>query len=158
MSLTLREIIDHHAADFGSYSSKQQENISYLRFFMPVVDVTEPEATRSLTILPESRPEFYDFDLFGDVQQVPELEDRPLTDLAFTVFDMETTGLNPALGNENQRPGRRPCNKHRRAGVGSHQPQHGPLTYHRRRRQTALGRLTPIDYETIMTPPALRAA
>lgn len=31
-------------------------------------------------------------------------------------------------------------------------------TYHRRRRQTALGRLTPIDYETIMTPPALRAA
>ena len=27
-------------------------------------------------------------------------------------------------------------------------------TYHRRRRQTALGRLTPIEYETIMTPAA----
>lgn len=27
-------------------------------------------------------------------------------------------------------------------------------TYHRRRRQTALGRLTPIEYETIMTPTA----
>jgi DNA polymerase-3 subunit epsilon len=100
MSLTLREIIDHHAADFGSYASKRLKGTSYLRFFMPVVDVTEPEAARSLTILPESRPEFYDFDLFGNVQQVPELEDRPLTDLTYTVFDMETTGLNPAEGDE----------------------------------------------------------
>ena len=31
-------------------------------------------------------------------------------------------------------------------------------TYHRRRRQAALGRLTPIEYETIMTPPATQAA
>jgi putative transposase len=31
-------------------------------------------------------------------------------------------------------------------------------TYHRRRRQDALGRLTPIEYETIMTPPAAQAA
>jgi transposase InsO family protein len=30
--------------------------------------------------------------------------------------------------------------------------------YHRRRRQASLGRLTPVEYETIMTPPALRAA
>jgi DNA polymerase-3 subunit epsilon len=100
MSLTLREIIDHHAADFGSYASKRQTGTSYLRFFLPVVDAAEPEATRPLTILPESRPEFYDFDLFGNVQQVPELEDTPLTDLTYTVFDLETTGLNPAEGDE----------------------------------------------------------
>jgi transposase InsO family protein len=31
-------------------------------------------------------------------------------------------------------------------------------THHRRRRQTALGRLTPIEYETIMTTPATQAA
>jgi putative transposase len=31
-------------------------------------------------------------------------------------------------------------------------------TYHRRRRQAALGRLTPIEYETIMTTPATEAA
>ena len=31
-------------------------------------------------------------------------------------------------------------------------------TYHRRRRQASLGRLTPIEYETIMTPPATQAA
>jgi putative transposase len=31
-------------------------------------------------------------------------------------------------------------------------------TYHRRRRQAALGRLTPVEYETIMTTPATQAA
>ncbi|GHA43675.1 integrase [Streptomyces spiroverticillatus] len=30
-------------------------------------------------------------------------------------------------------------------------------TYYRRRRQASLGRLTPVEYETVMTPPALRA-
>ncbi len=31
-------------------------------------------------------------------------------------------------------------------------------TYHRRRRQDALGRLTPIEFEAIMTPTATQAA
>jgi putative transposase len=31
-------------------------------------------------------------------------------------------------------------------------------TYHRRRRQASLGRLTPIEYETIMPTPASQAA
>ncbi len=31
-------------------------------------------------------------------------------------------------------------------------------TYHRRRRQAALGRLTPVEYELIMTPTASEAA
>ena len=31
-------------------------------------------------------------------------------------------------------------------------------TYHRRRRQDALGRLTPVEYEAIMTTPAAQAA
>ena len=31
-------------------------------------------------------------------------------------------------------------------------------TYHRRRRQTGLGRLTPIEFEAIMTTPASQAA
>uniref|UniRef100_UPI00036D2F1C IS3 family transposase n=1 Tax=Acaricomes phytoseiuli TaxID=291968 RepID=UPI00036D2F1C len=31
-------------------------------------------------------------------------------------------------------------------------------TYHRRRRQASLGRLTPVEYEMIMTPTATKAA
>ncbi len=100
LSLTFREIIDHHTADIGSYASKQHENTAYLRFFLPTAETSEPEEARSLTILPESRPEFYDFDFFGHVPQHPETENRTLTDLTYTVFDMETTGLNPAEGDE----------------------------------------------------------
>ena len=99
-SLTLREIVDHLGSDIGSYASKKQKGISYLRLFLPVADILEPAKSRSSAILPESRPEFYDFDLFSRAGQMTELESRPLTELTYTVFDMETTGLNPSEGDE----------------------------------------------------------
>jgi DNA polymerase-3 subunit epsilon len=99
-SLTLREIVDHLGSDIGSYASKRQKGISYLRLFLPVADILEPEKSRSSAILPESRPEFYDFDLFSRARQMTELQSRPLTELTYTVFDMETTGLNPSEGDE----------------------------------------------------------
>ena len=48
----------------------------------------------------ESRPEFYDFDLFHQPGQTPEQDNRPLTALSYTVFDTETTGLQPSQGDE----------------------------------------------------------
>jgi DNA polymerase III subunit epsilon len=99
-SLTLREILDHLGSDFGSYASKRQPDTSYLRFFLPVAEDIEPQESRSSAILPESRPEFYDFDLFGRTEQTAELNDQRWTDLAYSVFDMETTGLKPAEGDE----------------------------------------------------------
>jgi DNA polymerase-3 subunit epsilon len=100
LSLTLREIIDHLGSDIGSYGSKRLKGTSYLRLFLPVAETFEPEEIRPLTILPQSRPEYYDFDLFDRGVQVAELENRLLTDLTYTVFDMETTGLNPSEGDE----------------------------------------------------------
>ena len=99
-SLTLSEILDHLGSDFGSYTSKRVADTSYLRFFLPVAEDVEPQESRSLAILPESRPEFYDFDLFGRAEQTAELNDQLLTELAYTVFDMETTGLKPSEGDE----------------------------------------------------------
>jgi DNA polymerase III subunit epsilon len=47
-----------------------------------------------------SRPEFYDFDLFHQAGQTPELDNRALAGLSYTVFDTETTGLKPGEGDE----------------------------------------------------------
>jgi DNA polymerase-3 subunit epsilon len=99
-SLTLREILEHLGSDFGSYASKRLADTSYLRFFLPVAEDIEPQESRSLAILPESRPEFYDFDLFGRAEQTAERNDQLLTELTYTVFDMETTGLKPSEGDE----------------------------------------------------------
>ncbi len=99
-SLTLSEILDHLGSDFGSYTSKPLSETSYLRFFLPVAEDVEPQEGRSMAILPESRPEFYDFDLFGRIELTAKLDDRPLNELAYTVFDMETTGLKPSEGDE----------------------------------------------------------
>ncbi len=71
-----------------------------MRFFLPVVYLIKPERSRSLIILPESRPEFYNFDMFLQVEEQPELQNRNLSKLSYTVFDLETTGLNPTEGDE----------------------------------------------------------
>jgi len=99
-SLSLREVIDHHNGEIGLYVSRSLKDTSYVRFFLPVPYLIKPEKSRSLTILPESRPEFYDFDMFLQAGEHPELEHRKLSELTYTVFDLETTGLNPNEGDE----------------------------------------------------------
>lgn len=47
-----------------------------------------------------SRPVYYDFELFLQSKTSPELADAKLSELSFTVFDLETTGLNPSIGDE----------------------------------------------------------
>ena len=48
----------------------------------------------------DSRPEYYDFDLFRNADTAQGLADRKLVDLHYTVFDTETTGLEPSAGDE----------------------------------------------------------
>jgi DNA polymerase-3 subunit epsilon len=45
-------------------------------------------------------PDFYDFDLFQVTGAEVAWEHRPLDEIAYTVFDTETTGLQPADGDE----------------------------------------------------------
>jgi DNA polymerase-3 subunit epsilon len=70
---------------------------SYLRVLLRRSRAT-PQRTPPARPLPTpSRPEFYDFDLFSLAE--PD-DERALTDLAYTVFDTETTGLEPSAGDE----------------------------------------------------------
>jgi DNA polymerase III subunit epsilon len=48
----------------------------------------------------ESRPEFYDFDLFERIDAAGALAERRLSELSYTSFDTETTGLEPSAGDE----------------------------------------------------------
>jgi DNA polymerase-3 subunit epsilon len=59
----------------------------------------EPVTARAAATPTTSRPEFYDFDLFR-VTAPGAWDARPLSDLAYTVFDTETTGLAPSEGDE----------------------------------------------------------
>ncbi len=97
--LTLKEVIKHHDGEIWSYSFKDSSK-SYLRLLLPAIEVSELKHLSSPTILLESRPEFYDFDLFNQPGQNTKLDNRSLDELSYTVFDTETTGLNPSQGDE----------------------------------------------------------
>lgn len=59
-------------------------------------EYTEFQDVCPITLTSSSRPEFYDFDLFNRPDPGIDLGHQLLTNLVFTVFDTETTGLNPA--------------------------------------------------------------
>ncbi|MBI9084317.1 MAG: hypothetical protein JEZ11_12015 [Desulfobacterales bacterium] len=100
MPMTLGEVLDQHGIEIWHPAENPQSLQPRMRIFIPAVEAAETETGRQVTLLPRSRPEFYDFDLFNQPGQTPELENRRLTELTFTVFDTETTGLNPRGGDE----------------------------------------------------------
>lgn len=99
--LTLKEILDHHRAEIWPHTEALRGTENCLRLFLPRVHSKGgPEDIRKITVLPKNRPDFYDFDLFNQAGQTPELEARLLGELTYTVFDTETTGLDPRGGDE----------------------------------------------------------
>ena len=100
MPLHPKEILEHHGIEIWPYREHQGEQRAFLRMHVPLFRPQEQKAIRRASVLPESRPEFYAFDLFNQPGQSPNLDTRLLTDLAYTVFDTETTGLDPAGGDE----------------------------------------------------------
>lgn len=100
-TLTRGDILAYHGIRLWLLRNTDQPDSSGLRLLIPTLDDTAPKKTNGrVTILPESRPEFYDFDLFHRVGQSPELIQRRLSELTYTVFDTETTGLDPRGGDE----------------------------------------------------------
>jgi DNA polymerase III subunit epsilon len=95
--LTLKQIVERHSAEIWYQIDKPSQR----EYFRMAIPLTQPEqVTWSAPSAAESRPEFYDFDLFHQPGQTPELDNRPLASLSYTVFDTETTGLRPSAGDE----------------------------------------------------------
>jgi DNA polymerase III subunit epsilon len=96
---TLKDILARHRAELWSQSFGNDSE-SYLRLLLESAEPAETVHHRRPTILATARPVYYDFDLFGQAGRSPELDDRPLAELAYTVFDTETTGLDIREGDE----------------------------------------------------------
>jgi DNA polymerase-3 subunit epsilon len=96
--LTLRDVAERHGGQLscGRETATQQ---SLFRLQIPVAVAQDiVEALPQVQV--ESRPEFYDFNLFLRGGEEHDLDDRPLAELTYTVFDTETTGLEPSQGDE----------------------------------------------------------
>jgi len=96
--LTLRDVLERHGAEAWVHTEGPAgQRVSRVRFLFRA---GEPTAVRSApTLAVESRPEYYDFDLFAH-RPSHDLEVNGLDALAYTVFDTETTGLEPSAGDE----------------------------------------------------------
>jgi DNA polymerase-3 subunit epsilon len=96
--LTVRDVVERHGGGFW-FERERVRQAAFFRFLLPLADAGEPLGSDQV-VRGESRPEYYDFDLFKASEQTRELADRRLSDLTYTVFDTETTGLNPSDGDE----------------------------------------------------------
>lgn len=94
-SLSLRDVIDRHGGEIW-YQRDKAAHRAYFRFVLPTAlpENIDQEERRST-----GRPEYYDFDLFKFEDKSIDL-DRKLSELTYTVFDTETTGLEPSKGDE----------------------------------------------------------
>ena len=94
--LTVRDVIERHGGEMW-FERERVRHQAFFRFMLPLASV-QGVVDAELGESDYSRPEYYDFDLFQMAEQGSALDDRPLSELAYTVFDTETTGLNPSEG------------------------------------------------------------
>ena len=95
--LTLRDVLERHGSEAWLQVDKIRQ-ISRFRLLIPRGQAAVAVPFRSAAV--DSRPEFYDFDLFDRIDIAGALAERRLAELSYTVFDTETTGLEPSAGDE----------------------------------------------------------
>ncbi|HRH13740.1 MAG TPA: exonuclease domain-containing protein [Azonexus sp.] len=95
--LSLRDVVERHGGEIWY----QREKAAHRAFFRFVLPVATPEIAQDQeeNRRGAGRPEYYDFDLFSYEADSVDL-DRKLSELTYTVFDTETTGLEPSAGDE----------------------------------------------------------
>ncbi len=107
-ALSVRDVVERHDGEIW-FQRERARHESFFRLLLPVAEASNalPEAGAPATggtagiadaHGAASRPEYYDFDLFRDAGAAAALADRSLAELTCTVFDTETTGLDPGGG------------------------------------------------------------
>ena len=98
--LTVRDVVERHSGEMW-FERERARHQAMFRFLLPLSSVSgaeDPAPSAAGEVASVSRPEYYDFDLFQSHEEDRALEDRPLAELTYTVFDTETTGLSPMGG------------------------------------------------------------
>lgn len=95
--LTLKDVLERHGGEVWVQSHKTSHT-AWFRLLLPLGAPAAHSPRRSSGA--DARPEYYDFDLFRHADTVQGLAERKLADLHYTVFDTETTGLEPSAGDE----------------------------------------------------------
>jgi DNA polymerase-3 subunit epsilon len=102
--LTLREVVQRQGGEFW-FERERVCHQAFFRFLLPLANADQGGLAAAAPVPaplahPDSRPTYYDFDLFKDIGLSGALDERRLDALSYTVFDTETTGLEPARGDQ----------------------------------------------------------
>jgi DNA polymerase-3 subunit epsilon len=95
--LTLKDVLERHGGEVWSQADKPRQ-MAWFRFLIPLGEPVRTGVPRPVSA--DNRPEYYDFDLFERIESTGALAEHRLADLSYTVFDTETTGLQPSAGDE----------------------------------------------------------
>lgn len=93
--LSVRDVVERHGGELWLERPRTGLGACF-RLLLPAASEGRAETTAPA----ESRPAFFDFDLFAASAGSHASDERLLSELAYTVFDTETTGLDPAGGDE----------------------------------------------------------
>lgn len=97
-TLSMHEVAQRHG---GEVWFERLDSPDSHRFCLLLPLATDrDDAAQAASSEIDSRPEYYDFNLFRITALTESLDEHPLASLAYTVFDTETTGLNPSEGDE----------------------------------------------------------
>ncbi len=97
--LSVRDVLDQHGGEVWFHKGGAAgASTGCFRFLLPSGE-PGPVAARAGSVT-ASRPEYYDFDLFAGAAIATALNESRLATLSYTVFDTETTGLEPSAGDE----------------------------------------------------------
>ncbi|MCX7156933.1 MAG: exonuclease domain-containing protein [Rhodocyclales bacterium] len=97
--LTVRDVVERNGAEVW-FQRDHAAYRAFFRFLLPTASGQVEAVSSAVAAMVDSRPEFYDFDLFKTEETGLALDDRLLAQLTYTVFDTETTGLEPSEGDE----------------------------------------------------------
>lgn len=93
----VRAVLERHGTE--AWSGRDTRG-PFVRLLLPLAAAVAAPRPAEAPPATTSRPQFYDFDLFRVTDLAAGWGDRRIDDLAYTVLDTETTGLNPNGGDE----------------------------------------------------------